>query len=255
MAIALRKPEEIQKLRAANAIVGGALELLRHETRPGISLKELDAMAEDYIRSHGARPSFKGLYGFPNAVCTSLNEVIIHGIPNDYKLQEGDIIGYDIGTELDGYFGDSAITVAVGNVSAQDEALIACAKDSLYYAIDIIEEGMRFKELSMAIEQFVLERGFVPLRGFCGHGIGKRPHEEPEIPNYLEGSNPKAGPKIKNGMVFCIEPMICQKEAKAVILENGWDVVSSDKLRGSHYEHTVAVIGGKAEILSLPQGV
>jgi len=255
MAIALRKPEEIEKLRAANAIVGGTLELLRKETCPGMSLKELDAMAEDYIRSHGARPSFKGLYGFPNAVCTSLNEVIIHGIPNDYRLQEGDIIGYDIGTELDGYYGDSAITVPVGKVSGQDEALIACAKDSLYYAIDIIEEGMRFKELSSAIEQFILERGFVPLRGFCGHGIGKRPHEEPEIPNYLEGSNPKAGPKIKNGMVFCLEPMICQKEGKAVILENGWDVVSSDGLRGSHYEHTVAVIGGKAEILSLPQGV
>lgn len=254
MAIALRKPSEIEKLRAANVIVGGALELLRNETRPGMSLKEMDAMAEDFIRSHGAKPSFKGLYGFPNAVCTSLNEVIIHGIPSDYRLQEGDVIGYDIGTELDGYFGDAAISVAVGEVTRQDEALIACAKDTLYYAIDIIREGMRFKELSAAMEQFILDRGFVPLRGFCGHGIGKKPHEEPEIPNYLEGKNPKAGPKIKNGMVFCLEPMICQKEGKAVILENGWDVVSSDGLRGSHYEHTVAVIGGKAEILSLPQG-
>lgn len=254
MGIALRKPDEIEKLRAANAIVGGALELLRGETRPGMSLKELDAMAEDYIRSKGAKPSFKGLYGFPNAVCTSLNEVIIHGIPNDYRLQEGDVIGFDIGTELEGYFGDAAISVPVGRVSAEDEALIACAKETLYYAIDIIEDGMRFKELSAAIEQFILGRGFVPLRGFCGHGIGKRPHEEPEIPNYLEGTNPKAGPKIKNGMVFCLEPMICQKEGKAVILENGWDVVSTDGLRGSHYEHTVAVIGGKAEILSIPQG-
>ena len=105
---------------------------------------------------------------------------------------------------------------------------------------------MLYEVITSAIEQFILERGFVPLRGFCGHGIGKRPHEEPEIPNYLEGSNPKAGPKIKNGMVFCIEPMICHKEGKAVILENGWDVVSSDGLRGSHYEHTVAVIGGKS---------
>jgi len=255
MAIALRKPAEIEKLRAANAIVGGTLELLRQETRPGLSLKALDAMAEDYIRSHGARPSFKGLYGFPNAVCTSLNEVIIHGIPSDYVLQEGDIIGFDIGTEFEGYFGDAAITVPVGGVSDEDLSLIACAKDSLYHAIDIIEEGMRFKELSAAIEQFILSRGFVPLRGFCGHGIGKRPHEEPEIPNYLEGSNVKSGPKIKNGMVFCIEPMICKKEGKAVIRPNGWDVVSTDGLRGSHYEHTVAVIDGRAEILSLPQGV
>ena len=251
MAIALRKQDEIEKLRAANKIVGGALELLRDNTRAGISLKELDAMAEDYIRSHGAKPSFKGLYGFPNAVCTSLNQVIIHGIPTDYKLQEGDIIGYDIGTELEGYFGDAAITAGVGKISNQDEALIACAKDSLYYAIEVIEEGMRFKELSMLIENFIRARGFVPLHSFCGHGIGKKPHEEPEIPNYLEGKNPKAGPKIKNGMVFCIEPMICQKDSKPIILENKWDVVSADGLRGSHYEHTVAIINGKAEILSL----
>ncbi len=254
MAIALRKPHEIEKLRAANIIVGGALRLLETNTKPGMTLKELDAMAEDYVRSHGAKPSFKGLYGFPNAVCTSLNEVIIHGIPSDYKLQEGDVIGFDIGTELDGYFGDAAISVPVGAITKDDEDLIACAKDTLYHGIEVIKDGMRFKELSQAMEQFILGRGFIPLRGFCGHGIGKKPHEEPEIPNYLEGSNPKAGPKIKNGMVFCLEPMICQKESKAVIRENGWDVVSSDGLRGSHYEHTVAVINGKAEILSLPQG-
>jgi methionyl aminopeptidase len=250
MAIALRKPDEIEKLREANRIVAGALQLLKEHTRPGITLKELDAMAEEYIRSQDARPSFKGLYGFPAAVCTSLNEVIIHGIPNDYKLQEGDVIGYDIGTEKAGYFGDAAVSVGVGEITDADKELIACAEDTLYFAIDTIRDGMRFKELSHAVEQFILERGFVPLRGFCGHGIGKKPHEEPEIPNYLEGNNPKAGPKIKNGMVFCLEPMICQKEGKAVIRENGWDVVSSDGLRGSHYEHTVAVINGRAEILS-----
>ncbi len=251
MAIALRKPKEIEKLRAANKIVGGALELLRANTKVGISLKELDAMAEDYIKRHGAKPSFKGLYGFPNAVCTSLNNVIIHGIPTDYKLQEGDVIGYDIGTELDGWFGDAAITVPVGTVTEEDEALIACAKDTLYYAIGEIKVGMRFKELSSSIEQFIISRGFVPLSDFCGHGIGKKPHEEPEIPNYLEGTNPKQGPKIKNGMVFCLEPMICQTDSKPIILENKWDVVSADSLRGSHYEHTVAIINGKAEILSL----
>jgi methionyl aminopeptidase len=251
MAIALRKPHEIEKLRAANKIVGGALELLRANTKAGMSLKELDAMAEDYIRQSGAKPSFKGLYGFPNAVCTSLNQVIIHGIPTDYKLQDGDIIGYDIGTELDGWFGDAAITVPVGSVTKEDEDLIACAKDTLYYAISEIKQGMRFKELSYLMEQFILERGYIPLRNFCGHGIGKKPHEEPEIPNYLEGGNPKAGPKIKNGMVFCLEPMVCQKDSKPIILENKWDVVSADGLRGSHYEHTVAVINGKAEILSL----
>lgn len=251
MAIALRKPNEIDKLRTANKIVGGALELLRANTKVGASLKELDSMAEDYILSHGAKPSFKGLYGFPNAVCTSLNKVIIHGIPTDYKLQEGDIIGYDIGTKLDGYFGDAAITVPVGKVSDKDLELIACSKDTLYHAISEIKQGMRFKELSLIMENFIRSQGFVPLYNFCGHGIGKKPHEEPEIPNYLEGKNPKAGPKIKNGMVFCLEPMICQKDSKPIILENGWDVVSADGLHGSHYEHTVAIVNGKAEILSL----
>jgi len=250
MAIALRKPAEIEKLRAANKIVAEALDLLRQNTKAGISLKELDAMAEDFIRSAGARPSFKGLYGFPSAVCCSLNNVIIHGIPTDYKLKDGDVIGYDIGTELDGWFGDAAITVGVGEITKEDEALIACAKDTLYEAIDSIKVGMRFKELSLVLENSITSRGYVPLLDFCGHGIGKKPHEEPEIPNYLEGKSPKAGPKIKNGMVFCLEPMICQKDGQKVILENGWDVVSADGLRGSHYEHTVAVINGKAEILS-----
>ncbi len=250
MAIAIRKNVEIDKLRAANKIVAGALNLLRENTKVGASLQELDAMAEDYIRSHKALPSFKGLYGFPNAVCTSLNEVIIHGIPTDYKLQEGDVIGYDIGTKLQGYYGDAAITVGVGKISEEDEALIACAKDTLYHAIENIKPGMRFKELSFLMQEFIRGRGYEPLRDFCGHGIGKAPHEDPQIPNYLDGGSPKAGPKIKNGMVFCLEPMICQKEAKPVILSNGWDVTSTDGLRGSHYEHTVAVIGGKAEILS-----
>ena len=251
MAIALRKPQEIEKLRAANKIVGGALELLSSNTKVGASLKDLDKMAEDYILSHGAKPSFKGLYGFPSSVCCSLNQVVIHGIPTDYKLQEGDVIGYDIGTNLDGWFGDAAVTVPVGAITVEDEALIACAKDTLYHAISEIKQGMRFKELSLIMEEFIRGRGFVPLYNFCGHGIGKKPHEDPEIPNYLEGKNPKQGPKIKNGMVFCLEPMICQKEEKPVILDNKWDVVSADGLRGSHYEHTVAVINGKAEILSL----
>ena len=251
MAIALRKADEIVKLRAANKIVGATLELLALHAKVGVSLKELDAMGEEYILSQDARPSFKGLYGFPSAVCTSLNEVIIHGIPSNYRLQEGDVIGFDVGTEKDGYFGDAAISVGIGQISAFDEALIACAKDTLYHAIEIIRDGMHFKELSHSMEKFILSSGFVPLRNFCGHGIGKKPHEEPEIPNYLDAPNAKAGPKIKNGMVFCLEPMICQKEGASKILANGWDVVSTDGLRGSHYEHTVAIINGRAEILSI----
>ena len=250
MSIALRKPEEIEKLFVANQAVAKTLKYLEENVKAGMSLKEVDAMGEKFILSLGARPAFKGLYGFPNAVCTSLNEVIIHGIPSDTVLKDGDILGLDIGTEVDGWYGDSAITMPIGDLSKKDEELIACSKDALYYAIDIIEDGMRFKELSKAIEDFITSRGYQPLVRFCGHGIGRKPHEEPEIPNYLEHGGTKSGPKIKNGMVFCIEPMICQKDRNPVILKNGWDVVSADGLRGSHYEHTVAVVNGRAVILS-----
>ena len=250
MSIALRKPEEIEKLFVANQAVAKTLKYLEENVKAGMTLKEVDAMGEKFILSLGARPAFKGLYGFPNAVCTSLNEVIIHGIPSDTVLKEGDILGLDIGTEVDGWYGDSAITMPIGDISKKDEELIACAKDALYYAIDIIEDGMRFKELSKAIEDFITSRGYQPLVRFCGHGIGRKPHEEPEIPNSLEHGGTKSGPKIKNGMVFCIEPMICQKDRNPVILKNGWDVVSADGLRGSHYEHTVAVVDGRAVILS-----
>ena len=250
MSIALRKPEEIEKLFVANQAVAKTLKYLEENVKAGMSLKEVDAMGEKFILSLGARPAFKGLYGFPNAVCTSLNEVIIHGIPSDTVLKDGDILGLDIGTEVDGWYGDSAITMPIGEISKKDEELIACSKDALYYAIDIIEDGMRFKELSKAIEDFITSRGYQPLVRFCGHGIGRKPHEEPEIPNYLEHGGTKSGPKIKNGMVFCIEPMICQKDRNPVILKNGWDVVSADGLRGSHYEHTVAVVNGRAVILS-----
>ncbi len=250
MAIAIRKPAEIDKLRKANIVVAKTLKYLANRCKPGVSLKEIDSMGEEYIRSLGARPSFKGLYGFPASVCTSVNEVIIHGIPTDYKLQEGDIIGLDIGTELNGWYGDAAVTVGVGKISPHDEALIQIAKDTLYFAIEIIKVGMRFKELSYEIERFIKARGYQPLHGFCGHGIGRKPHEEPEIPNYLEHGSPKSGPKIKEGMVFCLEPMICQKLGTPKILEDKWSVVSEDGLKGSHYEHTVAIIGGKAEILS-----
>lgn len=251
MSIAIRKPAEIDSLRAASRIVGKTLNHLKSQIKPGITLKELDTMGEDMIRSCGATPSFKGLYGFNGSVCTSVNEVIIHGIPNEYKLQVGDIVGLDTGTQLNGWYGDAAITCGVGEISQADQRLIACSKDALYFAISQIKVGMHFKELSALIEQFILDYGYVPLRGFCGHGIGRKPHEEPEIPNYLEGKKAKQGDKIKEGMVFCIEPMICQKDGEPRILEDDWSVVSVDGLKGSHYEHTVAIINGKAEILSV----
>ncbi len=251
MAISLKKPKEIEKLRESNRIVARTLNYLKESISPGMSLKEINQMGEEFIKSQNARAAFKGLYGFPAGVCTSLNEVIIHGIPDDTKVKEGDILGLDIGVEKDGWYGDAAITIGIGEISKRDKELIACAKDALYYAIDVIKEGMRFKELSFELEKFITSRGFVPLRNFCGHGIGRKPHEEPEIPNYLDSPNPKQGPKIKNGMVFCIEPMICQKSPVPKILDDKWSVVSEDGLRGSHYEHTVAIIGKRAEILSV----
>jgi methionyl aminopeptidase len=249
MAIALRKPKELTKLRLAGSIVGKTLKYLQENVTVGMTLKEIDAMGEAFIRKQGAIPSFKGLYGFPASVCTSLNEVCIHGVPTDTKIQEGDILGLDLGTKIDGYYGDAAITMPIGKISKEDEELIACAKDALYYAIENIRVGMRFKELSYLLENFITDRGFVPLRDFCGHGIGKKPHEEPSILNYLEGK-PKQGPKIKNGMVFCIEPMICQKSGKPIIWDDKWTVVSEDGLRASHYEHTVAIIDNRAVIIS-----
>lgn len=250
MAIALRKPAEIEKLRKSNQIVAKTLNYLKENIEIGMTLSEINKMGEDFIVSQKARPAFKGLYGFPAGVCTSLNEVIIHGIPTDTVVKSGDILGLDIGVELDGWYGDAAITMGVGEISTADEELIACAKDALYHAINVIKAGMRFKELSFEIEKFIKSRGFEPLQGFCGHGIGKKPHEEPEILNYIEHGSPQSGPKIKNGMVFCIEPMICQKSGKPKILEDKWSVLSEDGLRTSHYEHTVAIVKNRAEILS-----
>jgi len=251
MAISIKKPSDIEKLRVSNEYVARTLHHLKSYVREGMSLKEINDMGEEFISSlDGAKAAFKGLYGFPSGVCTSLNEVIIHGIPDDTVIKNGDILGLDIGVEKDGWFGDSAITIPIGEISKEDEKLISCAKDALYHAIDIIRVGMRFKELSLELERFIKDRSYQPLHDFCGHGIGRKPHEEPEIPNYLEVPNPKQGPKIKEGMVFCLEPMICQKSSTPKILSDGWSVVSEDGLRGSHYEHTVAIINGKAEILS-----
>ena len=249
MAIAIRKPDEIAKLKRAGEIVGKTLQYLQNIVKPGMTLKEIDALGEAYIREHGAVPSFKGLYGFTGSVCTSLNEVCIHGVPTDRVIEEGDVLGLDIGTKLDGYFGDAAITMAVGKISAEDEALIDCAKGALYHAIDSIREGMRFKELSKILEDYIVSAGYVPLRDYCGHGIGTKAHDEPNIPNYLEGKT-NQGPKIKNGMVFCLEPMVCQKSGTPVLLDDKWSVLSEDRLRSAHYEHQVAVVDGKAIILT-----
>lgn len=250
MSISIKTSKDLDGLRAANKIVAQTLDYTAEILRPGMSLLQIDKMIENFIISKGAKPSCKGLYGFPNASCLSLNETIIHGIPDETILKDGDILGVDLVVGLNGYYGDSARTLPVGEISQSDANLIACSKDALEFVANFIKVGMHFKEVSYALEQFILERGYVPLVGFCGHGIGKRPHEEPEIPNYCESKNPKQGPKIRNGMVFCIEPMICQKDGTPVIAKNHWNVTSKDGLRTSHYEHCFAMVDNKVEILS-----
>ncbi len=249
MSIPIRNLKEIESLRYSSSIVAKALNKVRASAKVGITLEELDLIANDFIISCNAKPSFKGLYGFPKSICLSVNQVIIHGIPSSYKLQNGDILGVDIGVECNGWYGDAAITFGIGEISKEDEKLIQCSKDALLYAIDNIRPGLRFKQLSFLIQDFILSNGYTPLRGFCGHGIGRRPHEEPEIPNYID-TDPIQGPKIKNGMVFCIEPMICNRSGNYKILKDNWSVVSEDGLNGSHYEHTIAIIDNRAIILS-----
>lgn len=250
MGIAVRNKRELELLQKASSIVADTLEYAKTIVSDGLSLLELDKAIEDRILSLGATPSFKGLYGFPNASCLSVNQVVIHGIPSEYRLKTGDIIGIDIGTKYQGYYGDGAITIGVGEVSDINKALMACSYDTLVNTIDSIKVGMRFKEISALLQYNIESRGFIPLLNFCGHGIGTKPHEEPNIPNYIESGAKIGGPKVKEGMVFCLEPMVCQKSGNSKILDDKWSVISEDGLNASHHEHTIAIMGGKAVILT-----
>ena len=249
MAIPIRKPKEIEAISKPAKLVAKTLELARSLAVVGATGIEIDKACEEFIVKNGGRPSFKGLYGFPNSVCVSVNEVIIHGIPNDIPFKEGDIVGFDIGVEIDGWYGDAAITVPIGKVDAKSQEIIDVSRECLYHMIDNIKVGMRFKELSKIAEDFILSKGYYPLRDYSGHGIGRSPHEEPQILNYVEGK-PNQGDKIKNGMVFCLEPMICQETGESATLEDGWSVVSVDGKKGSHYEHQIAIINNKPVILT-----
>jgi methionyl aminopeptidase len=249
MAIAIRKPQEIEKIKKPAKLVAQTLKLLKENTKPGITPLELDRIAEEFIRDNGGRPAFKGLYDFPNSVCISRNGVVIHGIPTDEPLKEGEVVGYDVGVEIDGWYGDAAITVGVGEIEDKYKKMIEVSKGALYHAIENIKPGMRYKQISKLIEDYIVSHGFVPLKGYSGHGIGRKPHEEPQILNYVEGKA-NQGEKVKNGHVFCLEPMLCHKCGEPVLAENGWDVYCEDMEVGVHYEHQVAVVNNKAIILT-----
>ncbi len=249
MAIPIRKPQEIEKIKIPAKLVARTLKLLKENTKPGITPIELDKMAEEFIRENGGRPAFKGLYDFPNSVCISRNGVVIHGIPTNEPLKEGEVVGFDVGVEIDGWYGDAAITVGVGKIEEKYQKMIDVSKGALYHAIENIKPGMRYKQISKLIEDYITSHGYVPLKGYSGHGIGRKPHEEPQILNYVEGK-PNQGEKVKNGHVFCIEPMLCHKCGDPILAENGWDVYCEDMEVGVHYEHQIAVINNKATILT-----
>jgi len=249
MAIAIRKPQEIEKIKIPAKLVAKTLKLLKEHTKPGITPIELDKMAEEFIRDNGGRPAFKGLYDFPNAVCVSRNGVVIHGIPDNEPLKEGDVVGFDVGVEINGWYGDAAITVGVGEIKEDYKKMIEVAKNAIYYAVENIKPGMRYKQISKLLEEYITSHGYVPLKGYSGHGIGRKPHEEPQILNYVEGKA-NQGEKVKNGHVFCLEPMLCHKCGEPILAENGWDVYCEDMEVGVHYEHQIAIIDNKAQILT-----
>jgi len=248
--ITLKSEEELSYLRAAGQIVADVLAELREViiTNPGITTQELDRLAESLITRQGARPAFKGYRGFPCSLCTSVNQQVVHGIPGDYKLQHGDIISLDLGVKLNGYYGDAAITVALGEISGEVNKLLEVTENALYKGIRQAKVGNRLSDISYAIQSYVEKNGFSVVRTLVGHGIGKHLHEEPPIPNFGE---PHQGPKLKRGMVLAIEPMVNMGSFEVRTTKDDWTVVTKDGKPSAHFEHTIAVRKNKPEILTL----
>jgi methionyl aminopeptidase len=235
-------------MRTANRIVAETLLLLQDMVRPGLSTLDLDQRSEEYARSCGAVPAFKGYRGFPGSICASLNEQVVHGIPSARTtLKEGDILSIDFGVKYEGFYGDAAITVPVGTISPGNEKLIRITKESLDQAIAQVREGNRINDISRAVQQHVEQNGFSVVRQFVGHGIGSQLHEPPEIPNYLRNERT---PRLVAGMVLAIEPMVNAGSYEVKVLSDGWTVVTADRQPSAHFEHTVLVTAGEPEVLS-----
>ncbi len=246
--IVCRSAAELDKMRAAGRLVGEVLTELASKVAPGISTAELDELAEKRIAKAGAVPAFKGYHGYPATICASINDEVIHGIPSGRRvLAEGDIISLDVGASIDGYFGDSAITLAVGRVSEEAATLLRVTEESLFKAIEQARPGRRLSDISHAVQHHVEAHGFSIVREFVGHGIGQRMHEEPQVPNYGE---PGHGPRLAEGMVLAIEPMVNAGRAAVKVLADGWTAVTKDKSLSAHFEHTVAVTAGEPWILT-----
>ena len=245
--IYLKTDEEIELLREANLVVARTLAEVAKVIAPGVTTLKLDAVAEEYIRSQGAVPGFKCYGGFPGTLCVSVNENVVHGIPSNYALREGDIVSVDCGAVKDGFNGDSTYTFCVGEVSEEVKNLLRTTKESLYVGIEKAVEGNRIGDIGHAVQEYCEKRGYSVVRELCGHGVGKRLHEEPDVPNY---GRKGTGPLIKNGMVIAIEPMINMGSKNIVIERDGWTCRTKDRKPSAHFEHTIAVHGGKPDILS-----
>lgn len=247
-AIIVKTPEEIQVMYEANQIVAGVLNMLQEKMRPGLTTHQLDKWAEEYCRDHGAEPAFKGYRGFPASLCVSINEQVVHGIPSKHvTVREGDIVSVDFGTRYKGYFGDSAITIPVGKVSEQVSLLLEVTREALYRAIEQVQIGNRIADLSRAVQTYVEEKGFSVVRQFVGHGIGTSLHEGPEVPNYVQK---QASPRIIEGMVVAIEPMVNIGTHKVKVLRDQWTVVTADRKPSAHFEHSVAALPDGPLVLS-----
>ncbi|MBZ4645211.1 MAG: methionyl aminopeptidase [Petroclostridium sp.] len=245
--ITVKAAQEIEYMRKAGRIVAETHDLLEKAIRPGITTEELDSIAEEYIRSQGAIPSFKGYNGFPASICASVNAEVVHGIPSLNKLKDGDIISIDIGVMYKGYHGDAARTHPVGNISEEAKRLIKVTRESFYKGVKYAVEGNRLSDISSAIQKYVEQHGYSVVRDFVGHGIGQNMHEEPQIPNY---GPPGRGPRLLAGMTLAIEPMVNMGKHHVKILPNRWTVVTVDGSLSAHYEHTVAITKGYPEILT-----
>ena len=254
--IVCRSAAELEQMREAGRLVGEVLTELSAMIAPGITTADLDRAAERRILAAGAVPAFKGYHGYPATICSSINEEVIHGIPSGRRiLQEGDVVSIDVGASLDGYYGDSAMTLPVGPVSEEAATLLRVTEEALYKAIERARPGGRISDIGHAVQQHVEAFGFSVVREFVGHGIGQRMHEEPQVPNYGE---PGHGPRLTEGMVLAIEPMVNAGKPAVKVLADGWTAVTRDGCLSAHFEHTVAVTSGEPWILTaraVPVGV
>jgi methionyl aminopeptidase len=238
MAVKIKSDQQIERMREAGKIVAYTHEVLKAHIKPGITTKELDAIAEKEIKKYDAIPAFKGYGGFPGAICTSVNEQVVHGIPGPYVLKDGDIISIDIGAYKDNFYGDAARTHGVGSVSEEAQKLMDVTKNSFYEGLKYCKEGYRLSDVSHAIQSYVESYGFSIVRDYVGHGIGTALHEDPQIPNY---GNPGRGLRLVKGMVLAIEPMVNAGIHTVKVLEDDWTVVTTDGRYSAHYEHTLAI--------------